>query len=127
MSAPLKYILFLLLICIGFSCKEDVKKPIISQSELIGTWKIDEALRNERPTKSLEGGEFVFRDDSTMTSNLIQSGKITKFTLDDKLIKIEGNDLINELIIYYHNRDTLVLQSSVDVFEMVFLCVKDKS
>jgi len=106
------------------SCKDD-SKPIAKEAlpeahSLLGEWEIYEAYRNEKKTKSLESGKFVFLDDSTVTSNLFSDQNNHNFTKDGNRISIEGDDIIKFLEVKKQNNDTLILTSKMSVFNMVF-------
>lgn len=68
------------------SCTSD-KVPV--QERIIGTWKIDRAMRNDRITKSLEGLYMEFDNASAFSSNLLGDTATFACTIDERAILLE--------------------------------------
>ncbi len=121
----MKYIYVLVVITILYSCKQD--KTVIIADDLVGEWIIFKALRNEKITKSLEKGNFVFRADNTVNSNLFGNENMYIFKLQDNVVTVEGHEMIKKMKIIRLQNDSLTITSNIKFFDMKFLLVKKEN
>lgn len=105
-----------------YSCAEDRNL----HQELKGKWHIVEAIRNGKPTSTLQDAYFDFISDTSMVSNILRID--TEF-----LYSIEGNRIIQkgdphiEYQIVKLDTDTLKLKAKINEFMFEFITVKDTS
>lgn len=74
----MRTLVFLFMIGLTFSCKEKVS---IEASQLQGKWTVNKALRNGKETITLQSAYFMFPNDNSVISNLINNEESTTFTL----------------------------------------------
>jgi hypothetical protein len=111
----MKYLLYLS----GFSflffcCKQQDK---ITDQDIIGTWEVYEALRNGKPTKTLEAATIQFKDDKSVLSNVLPDQAPLKYQLKDRNLLIKGNESY-DLYIEQIALDTLILSGKMSIFDM---------
>jgi len=117
------YLIFAILLIVG--CKSDTTEPkALTINDLNGEWEIYHATRNGKVTKSLEKGNFVFQDDSLVSSNLFNTANSLNFTYDKGAITIKGEPNFSTLNVESFKEDTLVLSARLKVFEMEFYLLK---
>lgn len=68
------------------ACSSD---SVSTSERILGVWKIDKALRNERITNSLEGLYFQFLDSTSLQSNLLGDTMTFACIINKKSIQIE--------------------------------------
>ena len=113
----------LLFFCIFFtSCGVDTKQKDIF---LDGKWKIYKAERNDKVTKTLEGGFFSFSADTSFTTNIF--GNESLFTFEKKggrLVTKTGTPDLN-FDIQSNGVDSLVLEGNIKIFKMALYLTRD--
>lgn len=120
----MKLILFYVFIALlFFSCKSDTDKDVFDS--LYGEWHVYNATRNNKPTKTLNRGLFLFTSDSTFSTNIF-GGSMTqhKYDIEDNVIVTNDLPKLNLAIQRVHP-DTLRLSGKIRHFYMQFYLAKD--
>ncbi len=111
-----KLIFALIIFCIATtSCKPDVK--LDAKLDLAGKWNFVKAYRNQKETKTLDSGFFVFNTKDTLVhSNLFQTGDTKKYEISQNTILVKDEEL--NLNIDRIEQDTMVLKGKIWKFDM---------
>lgn len=96
-------------------CKEEQ-----NIQKLSGTWHFNTVFRNQKETKTLEGGYFEFISDSIMQSNVLQTVKPIPYDYDGSKIILYADETY-EFTISKHTNDTLIVTGFMNTFEMKFI------
>ena len=119
-------VFMLVVVFLVFGCKSD-SNPLeeLTVTDLNGKWIIYHATRNGNVTKSLEKGNFVFQDDSLVSSNLFSTSNNLNFTYANGAIVVEDEPNFNALKVEKFTKDTLILSSRLKGFDMEFYLLKE--
>ena len=100
-------VFMLVVVFLVFGCKSD-SNPLeeLTVTDLNGKWIIYHATRNGNVTKSLEKGNFVFQDDSLVSSNLFSTSNNLNFTYANGAIVVEDEPNFNALKVEKFTKDT---------------------
>ena len=85
----IKYISTVLpILLLLFNCNTDTTKAPTTAELLIGKWELTKAMRNNKPTPSLDGAYFIFDESGTLTSNFYGTEDKSPYSLknEDKII-----------------------------------------
>lgn len=90
----------LLSICFCFACNDD---SAAREAQLMGHWKITEAIRSERATTTMDGMFFEFKPEGEMVTNITGEDETYRYELTDEQIlqregTIEADYLIESLL-----------------------------
>lgn len=96
-------------------CKEEQ-----SVQKLSGKWHFNTVYRNQKETKTLEGGYFNFITDSTIQSNVFHTNEPIPFKYDENKIVLFSDETY-EFNILKHTKDTLIIDGYMNAFEMKFI------
>lgn len=88
----MRTLVFLLMIGLVIGCKE---KVAIELSQLQGRWNVNKALRNGKETITMQSAYFMFPNDKSVISNLINNEESTTFTLSGN--KLSMGDFVFEV------------------------------
>lgn len=88
--------------------------------EIQGHWEVFEAIRNEKPTTTLEDAYFDFETDGNAILNLMGADQKAKYEVAAKSIKITGTQMDGDYKIESLSGDTLVLSTSQKFNEIPF-------
>lgn len=117
-----QYLILFSIACIFLGCKQE---ETISFIEMKGEWHVYNALRNDKLTKTLEGGYFVFEDDNTMKTNIFGDEKIFTFEYKDNyLITSQGEPKMNLKLISSHP-DSIQMKGKIKYFNFEFFLARD--
>lgn len=111
------YVMVFLILC---SCKRDAD----IRPDILGNWHIYGATRNNKVTKTLNGGIFSFTSDSTFTTNVFGGLSEHKYDVRDGVI-ITRSAPVLRFSIHKNELDTLHLSGKIRQFRMQFYLVKD--
>lgn len=116
MHKAIVYILFFILL----SCKNDGGQSASVMPEgLVGTWKVVEATRNNRPARSLENAEFYI-DSASFSTNFMPDQSPYAYSFDGKKISLTDSNKT----VYRVSRktaDTLLFSTVIKNFEFEFV------
>jgi len=101
-------LIFSLILIIGvLSCTTDPKPTEPQKASLYGKWELKEAFTNNKPTQRLDGAFLQFKEDETLTTNILGSENTIPFELNKSIIlqktapevtydieKLEANELV---------------------------------
>jgi len=107
--------ILLSLIMVFVQCKEEK-----NVQKLLGTWHFNTVYRNQKETKTLEGGYFDFISDSTMQSNVLHTTEPITYKYDGENIVLYADETY-EFNISKHTNDTLIVTGYMNTFEMKFI------
>lgn len=85
-------------ICLLLACEPTVTENEIKLSDIEGHWDVTRAIRDGRPTESLDGAFFNFSTDGLVTSNLLGDTLQVPFQLKGDTISQQLNSPIIYII-----------------------------
>lgn len=113
------------LICLSFSCLILVTSCETDASQTIdvnGYWEIVEAVRNGKPTLTLENAYIHFRPDSILETNLLRTVVESPYVQNGNSIIQESPRLIQYNIVSQSN-DSLSLETEIQGYQFRFVMV----
>ncbi len=115
----------MLFICffIVLSCERAAPEP---DTSLIGRWMMSEAIRNGRPTLTLEDAYFHFENDSMMRFNLLRSDEQVSYSYIDGVIRHEDPTPMEYQVLSLTD-DTLQMTTQIRAYQFEFTLVRDTS
>ncbi len=97
-----------------FNCQTDTTKKPTTAELLIGKWELAEAMRDNKPTTSLDGAYFIFDEAGMLASNFYGTEVKSPYSLknEDKVI-YHDNQYKTDYNIQLLEENKLVLLFSV--------------
>ena len=95
-------------------CQDDKKKQMLQK--LSGKWDLQEALRNNKATESLQNAYYEFRPDGSMTTNITGVEETTPFELDKNILTQRVVPVVAYRIDQLDERN-LVLATNIQSFD----------
>ena len=102
-----------------FACKDNNDVCSIE-----GKWYFHQVNRNYKPTNTLEGGYFDFKDEKVFTSNIFDENQEYSYTFTYPKIEINTEENLKFTIVQC-SKDTLILAGEISAFYMNFLMTKN--
>lgn len=120
----------LLLLLIAFGCEPEPAKENLFD-KVIGNWDVTQAIRNEKPTTTLEDAYFKFENDKTVILNLDGNDQSATFEMKGKTIKIKGTSLEGDFQILKLQDSSMILSTSKKIgkreYNFIFHMMKTDS
>lgn len=106
-----------------FSCKGNQDSNFSEM--LIGKWNIYASELNNKPSKSLENGYFMFKDDNLVISNVLDNESPLNYLVKDGNLQIDGS-LPFEMQITKMTVDSLEMEGKLSYYYLKFFMTKEK-
>ncbi|MEM6770135.1 MAG: hypothetical protein AAF597_06080 [Bacteroidota bacterium] len=115
----------LIILCLLVACGKD--SAVSGDASVPGSWKLKRALRNNMKTETLNGLFFEFREDGSVTTNLMSEEATTgTYTWEDDQIVTKDVSLPLEYTITELTDSTLNLQSKYRGYQFNFELVRNE-
>lgn len=125
-TMKLKYILLWFLILLTglslSSCKEQVE-----YQDLEGTWTLIRAMRNGKPTQTLENVFFDFDPGNRMMTNLLGDESSFEIVYNYPNIKVESSSELDHLTVKKMTGDTLHLELRIMNYKYDFFLMRSET
>jgi len=120
--------LFLLVAALtSYSCKSDSATAVVlSNVDLAGQWKIQEAYKGKTKTNLLDNGYFSFSESGNITTNILGDETPSEYKLSKNLITVEEG-LVKKYTVEKKTTDTLILTTRIRNFDFRFIALKSDS
>jgi len=109
----------LLLVFLSFGCEPEKEAENLIQ-EVVGHWDVTQAIRNKKPTTTLEDAYFIFQADKKAVLNITGSEEPATFELKGKTIEIKGSALEGDFQILKLQDENMILSTSKKLNGMNF-------
>jgi len=116
-------IMQLLAVMLLVGCKSD--RPAMVEADINGTWSVHTALRNQKVTRTLKDGYFVFEADTSLTTNVWGTKQMYTFEKEGNLLRTVSGEPALQLRLKSASTDSLIFTSKVKSFDMEFQLVRD--
>ena len=114
------WMVFAVLLLLTACDPEPPKQEENLAEQILGHWEVFEAIRNEKPTTTLEDAYFDFEPDGNAILNLMGADQKAKYEMVEEVIKITGTQMDGDYKIENLGGDTLVLSTSQKFNEIPF-------
>lgn len=91
---------------------EPPKEEDMYTEKILGHWEVFEAVRNEKPTTTLENAYFDFATEGAAILNLTGLEQSAKYEILEQAINITGTQMDGEYKIDKLSGDTLILSTA---------------